>query len=150
MSLLWRSGRSFGRTSLAIKKLVYIKGLCEQSREFASLKHNVKKKSRNMFPRSMKNLALHILLRWKMIILRILATSLIHFSWKGCENVVFEFGNERLSADMCITSLASLFPRTSWFPNDFGSNADLHMSRFIEPAVPAKIVSSSFQFGSAG
>ena len=37
----------------------------------------------------MENLALHSFLRWKMIILPILITSLIHFSSKGWENVLF-------------------------------------------------------------
>ena len=35
------------------------------------------------------------LLRWNMIILPILTTSLILFSLKGCENVLFELGSER-------------------------------------------------------
>ena len=40
----------------------------------------------------MKNLAFHSLLRWKMITLPILATSLIHFSLWGWENVLFNLG----------------------------------------------------------
>ena len=43
----------------------------------------------------MKNLALHNLLRWKMIILPIiLTTSHIHFPLKCWENVLFELGSE--------------------------------------------------------
>ena len=37
----------------------------------------------------MENLALHSFLRWKMIILPILITSLMHFFSKGLENVLF-------------------------------------------------------------
>ena len=32
---------------------------------------------------------------WKMILVPVLTTSLIHFSWKGWENVLFELGIER-------------------------------------------------------
>ena len=38
----------------------------------------------------MKNLAFHSLLRWKMIILPILTTSLVPLSWKGWENELFQ------------------------------------------------------------
>ena len=45
---------------------------------------------------SMKILALHSLLRWKMMKqLPILTTPLINFSLKGWENVLFELGNGR-------------------------------------------------------
>ena len=37
------------------------------------------------------------LLRWKLIILPILATSLVHFSLKGWENVLFELGSGRVN-----------------------------------------------------
>ena len=50
--------------------------------------------TRNITSHSMENLGCHQLLRWKMIILPILTTSLIHFSLKGCENVLFELGSE--------------------------------------------------------
>ena len=33
---------------------------------------------------------------WKMILVPVLTTSLIHFSWKGWENVLFELGSERV------------------------------------------------------
>ena len=42
----------------------------------------------------MKNLAFHSLLRWKMIIVPIPTTSLIHFLFVGWENVLFELGSE--------------------------------------------------------
>ena len=45
---------------------------------------------------SMKNLAFHGLLRWKMIILPILTISLIHFYLKGWENATFYLGSERV------------------------------------------------------
>ena len=45
---------------------------------------------------TLKNLAFHSLLGWRIIILPILTTSLIYFSSKGCENVLFELGNERV------------------------------------------------------
>ena len=50
--------------------------------------------TRKITSHSMKNLALHSLLRSKMIILPILTTSLIHFSLKSWENVLFELGRE--------------------------------------------------------
>ena len=34
---------------------------------------------------------------WKMILVPVLTTSLIHFSWKGCENVLFELGIARVN-----------------------------------------------------
>ena len=34
---------------------------------------------------------------WKMILVPCLTTSLIHFSWKGWENVLFELGSERVN-----------------------------------------------------
>ena len=43
--------------------------------------------SRNITSHSMKNLAFHSLLRWKLISLPILTTS--HFSLKGWENILF-------------------------------------------------------------
>ena len=45
--------------------------------------------TRNITSDSMENLAFQSLLRWKMIILPILTTSLLHFSLKGWENVTF-------------------------------------------------------------
>ena len=51
--------------------------------------------TRNIPSHSMENLAFHILLRSKMIILPTLTTSLIHFSLKGWENVLFELRSER-------------------------------------------------------
>ena len=45
--------------------------------------------TRNITSHSIKNLGFHHLLRWKMIILPILTTSLIPFSLKGWENVNF-------------------------------------------------------------
>ena len=49
---------------------------------------------RNITSHSMKNLPLHSLLRWNMIILPIPTTSLIHFSLEGWENVLFKRGSE--------------------------------------------------------
>ena len=40
---------------------------------------------------------LHSLLRWRMITLPILTTSLIQFSLKGWDNVLLEFGSERVN-----------------------------------------------------
>ena len=45
--------------------------------------------TRNITSHSMKNLAFHSLLRWKIIILPILTTSLIHFSLKGLGGCMF-------------------------------------------------------------
>ena len=57
------------------------------------------------------NLAFHSLLRWKMTILPILTTSLIHFSLKGWENVLFELGSERVNVNhdfkRCTSSFCS-------------------------------------------
>ena len=50
--------------------------------------------TRNITSHSMENLAFHSLLRWKMIMLPILMTSLIHLSLKGWENILFELGSE--------------------------------------------------------
>ena len=44
----------------------------------------------------MENLAFNSLLRWNMIMTPILTTYLIHFSFKGWENVLFERGSERV------------------------------------------------------
>ena len=52
--------------------------------------------TRNITSHSMKNLAFHSLHRWKVVILPILPTSLIHLSLKGLENVVLELGSERV------------------------------------------------------
>ena len=62
----------------------------------------------------MKNLAFHSLLRWKIILLPILTTSLIHFSLKGWENVVvlFEHGSERANGHKILTSSEA---RSSWW-----------------------------------
>ena len=58
----------------------------------------------------MQNLALHSVLRRKMIILLIVTTSLIHFSLKGWENVLFELGSERVK-----------FPFTVWTARELWS-----------------------------
>ena len=50
----------------------------------------------NITSHSMENLAFHSLLRWKMIVLPILTTSLIHFFERWWENVLFELGTERI------------------------------------------------------
>ena len=50
--------------------------------------------TRNVTSRSMKNLAFHSLLGWKMITLAILTTSLIHFSPNDWEDVLSELGSE--------------------------------------------------------
>ena len=52
--------------------------------------------TRNITSLSMKNLAFHTLLRWNMITLPILNTSLIHFSIKGWEDLLFELRGERV------------------------------------------------------
>ena len=71
----------------------------------------------------MENLAFHSLPRWKMIILPIFTTSLIHFSLKGWENVLFELGrSERLNpftpeSDQCQNSPAAsqeIWHHTVW------------------------------------
>ena len=46
--------------------------------------------TRNITSHSKESLAFHSLLRWKMIVIQILATSLMHFLFKGRENVLFE------------------------------------------------------------
>ena len=52
--------------------------------------------TRNIPSRSMRNLAFHSLLRWKMIVLLILTTTLLNFSLEDWENVRFELGSERV------------------------------------------------------
>ena len=49
--------------------------------------------TRNIASYSIENLAFHSLLRWKMIILPILTTSLTLFLLRGWENVLFELGS---------------------------------------------------------
>ena len=62
--------------------------------------------TKNTTSHSMKNLACHSLLRWKMIILPILITSLRPFFSKGWENVLSELGSKRV---ICLaTSVAQL------------------------------------------
>ena len=55
--------------------------------------------TRNMTSHSMGNLTFHSLLRWKVIILQILATSLIQYNrfLKGWENTLFELRSERVN-----------------------------------------------------
>ena len=56
--------------------------------------------TRNIAPYSnMKNLAFHSLLKWEIIILPILTTSLIHFSSNVWENVLFELESERANIE---------------------------------------------------
>ena len=61
---------------------------------------------------SMKNLPFHSLLRWKMIILPILTTSLIHFTLKGWENVPFEHGSDEVNhvTILCVPEHSSCEP----------------------------------------
>ena len=47
---------------------------------------------------SMENVTFHSLLRWKIIILPILANSFLHFLFKGWENVLFELRSEKVKA----------------------------------------------------
>ena len=56
--------------------------------------------TRNSTSHSMKNLAFHSSFRWKIIMLPILTTSLIHFSLKGWENVLFELRSEGFNLSM--------------------------------------------------
>ena len=66
-------------------------------------------------PHSMKNLAFHSLLSWKMIILPILTTSLIHLSLKGWGNVHFEPGSERGGNSTLLSqSYKKLLPKFVW------------------------------------
>ena len=51
---------------------------------------------------------------WKMIPVPVLTTSLIHFSWKGWENVLFELGIERVNTvTMWWQMLALIATKTS-------------------------------------
>ena len=53
--------------------------------------------TRNITLHTMENLAFHSLLRWNIIVLPILTTSLVHLSLKGWENVFHKHGNERVN-----------------------------------------------------
>ena len=64
--------------------------------------------TRNITSHSMKSLAFHSLTTWKIILLPIPTTALIHFSLKGWENVLFEVGSERAK----IAEWTLLFQRT--------------------------------------
>ena len=74
--------------------------------------------TRNITSHSMENLAFHSFLRWKMILLPILTTSLIRYSLKGWESLLFGFGSERVkfpnvtSSTTLLTVLASRRQRT--------------------------------------
>ena len=77
--------------------------------------------TRNITSHSMENPALHGLLRWKMIILPILTTSLIHFYLKGWENVLFELVTPsvqplklQLMLCRCFRRLSVSSPRPPW------------------------------------
>ena len=53
---------------------------------------------------------------WKMILVPVLTTSLIHFSWKGWENVLFELGIERVKLCYIVaSSRAALCDQLVWF-----------------------------------
>ena len=52
--------------------------------------------TRNMTSHSMENLTFHSLLRWKVIILQILATSLIQLLFERLGNTLFELRSERV------------------------------------------------------
>ena len=52
--------------------------------------------TRNIPSHSMENLAFYSLFIWELIILMILTTSLVHFSFKERENVLFGLGSERV------------------------------------------------------
>ena len=71
--------------------------------------------TRNITSHSMKNLAFHSLLRWKMIILPILTTSRMHFCSKGWENVLFELRSERVKL---VVLYHSIFNRSRLGPGD--------------------------------
>ena len=60
---------------------------------------------------------------WKMILVPVLTTSLIHFSWKGWENVLFELGIERVKMieEVYIINVWSRFV-VSAFPGNFLSS----------------------------
>ena len=64
---------------------------------------------------SMKNLTFHSLLRWGTIVLLILATSLIHFSLKVWENVLFELGCERSEQTWTWVEGQCRVTSTSWW-----------------------------------
>ena len=50
---------------------------------------------------------------WKMILVPVLTTSLIHFSWKGWENVLFELGSERVNPFTPKSDQFQIFPAAS-------------------------------------
>ena len=64
----------------------------------------------------MENVTFHSLLRWKVIILQILATSLISRFLKGWENGLFELRSERVKISMAAVShpLSTYHVSNSW------------------------------------
>ena len=56
--------------------------------------------TRNTTPHSTEHLAFHSVLWWKIIILPILTSTLIHFSLKGWENVLFELGSSAIQTSL--------------------------------------------------
>ena len=72
--------------------------------------------TRNITLHSMKNLAFHKLLRWKMIILPILATEFIRFSLKCWGNVLFQLcsGSVKCFCYSCASGQTSPSPQWIW------------------------------------
>ena len=80
-------------------------------------------------PTGMKNLAFHSLLRWKMIILPIITTSLIHFSLKGWENYFFKTSewkgfNRETERPHKMSARLSSSSKKSWIANNGGYTGD--------------------------
>ena len=64
---------------------------------------------------------------WKMIIVPVLTTSLIHFSWKGWENVLFELGIERVKVKLRGWLVFAIFG--GWSPCYCGLVSSWHIAR---------------------
>ena len=102
----------------------------------------------------MKNLAFHRLLRWKMIMLPILTTTLIHFLFKGWENVLFELGSERVKNSMlydslnCTLQYSIIVPSpliiAVWFALSLKTRLSSSVQSFRPATLPLVVADSSF------
>ena len=75
-------------------------------------------KSHSFTSHGMKNFAFHSFLRWKMITLPILTTSLMHFSLIGWKNVPFELGSERVNLYWLMRQSSIAMIDKKYFPFD--------------------------------
>ena len=87
-----------------LRRVVFSQPFHSQQRSVSNFSSSL---TRNITPHRMKNLDFHSLFRRRMINLPILTTSLIHFSLKGWDNLLFELALMQLGLTPFATSLPS-------------------------------------------